>query len=250
MLELFQRPIILAHRGDSAHAPENTLPAFSQAIQEGVDGIELDVKLTADGHVVVIHDSDVERTTDGKGRVASLTLDAVRKLDAGSWFDPKFSGTKIPLLDEAFETIGRDKLINIELKNYSTPFNGLALKVCELIKRHNNGSQIILSSFFAFNLNIAAQTLPNVSRGLLAMRGTPGLWARSFGFMFGDFQALHPHVSSVSRQQVARAHRVHRRVHVWTVNDPEEVIRLTDWGVDGIITDDPAAALIALGRSK
>ena len=250
MLELFQRPIILAHRGDSAHAPENTLPAFSQAIQEGVDGIELDVKLTADGHVVVIHDSDVERTTDGKGRVAALTLDAVRKLDAGSWFDPKFSGTKIPLLDEAFETIGRDKLINIELKNYSTPFNGLALKVCELIKRHNNGSQIILSSFFAFNLNIAAKILPNVSRGLLAMRGTPGLWARSFGFMFGDFQALHPHVSSVSRQQVARAHRVHRRVHVWTVNDPEEVIRLTDWGVDGIITDDPAAALIALGRSK
>lgn len=250
MLELFQRPIILAHRGDSAHAPENTLPAFSQAIQEGVDGIELDVKLTADGHVVVIHDSDVERTTDGKGRVAALTLDAVRKLDAGSWFDPKFSGTKIPLLDEAFETIGRDKLINIELKNYSTPFNGLALKVCEVIKRHNNGSQIILSSFFAFNLNIAAKILPNVSRGLLAMRGTPGLWARSFGFMFGDFQALHPHVSSVSRQQVARAHRVHRRVHVWTVNDPEEVIRLTDWGVDGIITDDPAAALIALGRSK
>ncbi len=250
MLELFQRPIILAHRGDSAHAPENTLPAFSQAIQEGVDGIELDVKLTADGHVVVIHDSDVERTTDGKGRVAALTLDAVRKLDAGSWFDQKFSGTKIPLLDEAFETIGRDKLINIELKNYSTPFNGLALKVCELIKRHNNGSQIILSSFFAFNLNIAAKILPNVSRGLLAMRGTPGLWARSFGFMFGDFQALHPHVSSVSRQQVARAHRVHRRVHVWTVNDPEEVIRLTDWGVDGIITDDPAAALIALGRSK
>lgn len=250
MLELFQRPIILAHRGDSAHAPENTLPAFSQAIQEGVDGIELDVKLTADGHVVVIHDSDVERTTDGKGRVAALTLDAVRKLDAGSWFDQKFSGTKIPLLDEAFETIGRDKLINIELKNYSTPFNGLALKVCELIKRHNNGSQIILSSFFAFNLNIAAKILPNVSRGLLAMRGTPGLWARSFGFMFGDFQALHPHVSSVSRQQVARAHRVHRRVHVWTVNDPEEVIRLTDWGVDGIITDDPAAALKALGRSK
>ncbi len=250
MLELFQRPIILAHRGDSAHAPENTLPAFSQAIQEGVDGIELDVKLTADGHVVVIHDSDVERTTDGKGRVAALTLDAVRKLDAGSWFDPKFSGTKIPLLEEAFETIGRDKLLNIELKNYSTPFNGLALKVCEVIKRHNNGSQIILSSFFAFNLNIAAQTLPNVSRGLLAMRGTPGLWARSFGFMFGYFQALHPHVSSVSRQQVARAHRVHRRVHVWTVNDPEEVIRLTDWGVDGIITDDPAAALKALGRSK
>ena len=250
MLEHFQRPIILAHRGDCAHAPENTLPAFSQAIQKGADGIELDVKLTADGHVVVIHDSDIERTTSGKGRVAKLKLDDIRQLDAGSWFDPKFKGAQIPLLEEAFETIGKDKLINIELKNYSTPFNGLAMRVCELIKRHNNGSQIILSSFFAFNLNIAAQVLPDVSRGLLALRGAPGLWARSFGFMFGDFQALHPHISSVSREQLARAHRVHRRVHVWTVNAPEEVTRLAEWGVDGIITDDPAAALKALGRSK
>ena len=249
MIEQFPRPILLAHRGDLAHAPENTLPAFEQAIQKGADGVELDAKLTADGHVVVIHDSTVDRTTDGKGRVSSLTLEAIRKLDAGKWFNEKFIGTKIPLLEEVFETIGREKLINIELKNYSTPFNDLVLRVCELIKRHNNQGQIILSSFYSSSLKTAAQALPEVSRALLAMPGPSGLWARSFGFMFGDFQALHPHISNTTREQVQRAHRLNRRVHVWTVNSPEEVNRLKDWGMDGIITDDPQMAVRALGRS-
>jgi glycerophosphoryl diester phosphodiesterase len=249
MIENFPRPILFAHRGDLAHAPENTLPAFQQAIQKGADGVELDAKLTADGHVVVIHDSTVDRTTDGTGRVASLTLEAIRKLDAGKWFNEKFSGTKVPLLDEVFETVGRDKLINIELKNYFTPRDGLVLKICELIKRHNNPSQIIFSSFYPSNLKIAAQTLPEVSRGLLAMPGLLGLWARSFGFMFGDYQALHPHVSSASREQMQRVHRLNRRVHVWTANTPEEIIRLKNWGADGIFTDDPQMAVRALGRN-
>lgn len=248
MLEQFLRPILLAHRGDLAHAPENTLPAFEQAIRKGADGVELDAKLTADGHVVVIHDSTVDRTTDGKGKVASFTLEAIRALDAGAWFDKKFAGAKVPLLEEVFETVGKDKLINIELTNYATPRDGLTLKVCELIRKHNNQAQIIFSSFFASNLKIAAQTLPQVPRGLLALPGLPGLWARSFGFMFGDYQALHPHLSNVSREQIQRAHRLKRRVHGWTANAPEDVRRLKDWDADGIFTDDPAAALRALGR--
>jgi glycerophosphoryl diester phosphodiesterase len=248
MIEQFPRPIILAHRGDKLHAPENTLPAFEQAIQKGADGIELDVKLTADGHVVVIHDSKVERTTDGRGHVASLTLEAIRKLDAGKWFDEKFSGAKIPLLEEAFEVVGKDKLINIELKNYSSPFDNLAAKVCELVKRHNNQGQVILSSFYSSNLKAAAKALPEVSRALLAMPGPAGLWARSFGFMFGDYHALHPHTSNTTREQVQRAHRIKRRIHVWTVNAPEEITRMRDWGVDGIITDDPETAVRVLGR--
>ena len=150
MIENFPRPIILAHRGDSAHAPENTLPSFQQALQKGADGVELDVKLTADGHVIVIHDSTVDRTTDGSDRVSSLTLESIRKLDAGKWFNEKFTGTKVPLLEEVFETIGRDKIINIELKsaNYFSSRDDLVLKVCELVKRHNNQNQILFSSFF------------------------------------------------------------------------------------------------------
>jgi len=248
MFENFPRPIIFAHRGDFAHAPENTLPSFEQALQKGADGIELDAKLTSDGQVIVIHDSTVDRTTNGKGRVASLALEEIRKLDAGSWFNEKFSGTKVPLLEEVFDLVGQDKLINIELTNYSSPRDGLAVKVCELLKRHNNHSQILFSSFFSSNLKIASQILPEIPRGLLAMPGLVGLWARSFGFMFGDYQALHPHTSSASREQVQRAHRVNRRVHVWTVNSPEEINQLKEWGVDGIFTDDPQMAVNALGR--
>ena len=248
MIEHFPRPIIFAHRGDVAHAPENTIPAFQQALQNGADGIELDVKLSADGHVIVIHDSTVDRTTDGKGRVESLTLEAIRKLDAGKWFNEKFADTKVPLLEEVFEVVGKDKMINIELKSHDTSHDGLMIKVCELIKRHNNQSQILFSSFFPSTLKIAAQTLPEVPRGLLAMRGVLGLWTRSFGFMFGDYQALHPHISSVSREQVQRVHRLKRRVHVWTVNTADEISRLKGWGVDGVFSDDPQVILRALGR--
>ncbi len=248
MIEDFPRPIIFAHRGDLSHAPENTLPSFQQALQKGADGVELDAKLTSDGHVIVIHDPTLDRTTDGKGRVASITLDAIRKLDAGKWFDEKFTGTKVPLLEEVFEMVGRDKMINIELTNYSTPRDGLVIKVCELIQRHNNHSQILFSSFFSSNLKIAAQTMPEIPRGLLASPGLIGLWARSFGFMFGDYQALHPHISNTSREQMQRAHRLKRRVHVWTANTPEKINQLKDWGVDGIFTDDPQMAVHALGR--
>jgi glycerophosphoryl diester phosphodiesterase len=248
MIENFPRPILFAHRGDVFHAPENTLPAFQQALQKGADGVELDAKLTADGHVIVIHDSTVDRTTDGKGRVASLTLESIRKLDAGKWFNEKFAGTKVPLLEEVFEVVGKDKMINIELKDFAASGDGLMIKVCELIKRHNNQSQILFSSFFPSNLKIAAQTLPEVPRGLLAMPGLLGLWARSFGFMFGDYQALHPHISSTSKEQMQRAHRLNRRVHVWTVNKPEDIAQLKEWGVDGIITDDPQTAVRVLGR--
>lgn len=249
MLEQFPLPIVFAHRGDLAHAPENTLPSFQQAIQKGADGVELDAKLTVDGHVIVFHDMSVDRTSNGSGKVASLTLDAIRKLDAGSWFNEKFKGTQVPLLEEVFETVGKDKLINIELTNYSTPRDGLVDKVCDLINRHGNQKQIIFSSFFASNLRRGAHILPEISRGLLAMPGIVGIWARSFGFTFGDYQALHPHISSVSREQVQRVHRLKRRVHVWTANLPEEIMRLKEWGVDGIFTDDPAIAMKALDRS-
>jgi glycerophosphoryl diester phosphodiesterase len=249
MFENFPRPIIFAHRGDLANAPENTIPSFSQAITKGADGVELDAKLTADGHVIVIHDSTVDRTTNGKGKVASFTLDEIRKLDAGAWFQEKFANTKVPLLEEIFETVGKDKLINIELTNYSTPKDGLTQKVCELIKKHNNHKQIIFSSFFSYNLKIGMQILPEVQRGLLAMPGLIGLWARSFGFMFGEYQALHPHISNVSKEQINRVHRLKRRVHVWTANTPEELNRLKDWNVDGLFTDDPATAVRVL-RNK
>ena len=98
MFENFPTPIILAHRGDLAHAPENTLASFAQALQKGADGVELDAKLTLDGQVIVVHDTTVDRTTNGKGRIQSHSLESIRQLDAGKWFNEKFSGEKFRCL--------------------------------------------------------------------------------------------------------------------------------------------------------
>jgi glycerophosphoryl diester phosphodiesterase len=246
----FPRPIILGHRGACAHAPENTLESYQLAFEQGADGIELDAKLSADGEVVVIHDATVDRTTNGHGRVASHSLADLRTLEAGSFFSEKFRGAKIPTLNEVFESFGEKGLINVELTNYYAGRDDLAEKVCGLIKKHALQDHIILSSFFPYNLKKTAQILPDVPRGLLALDGWKGIWGRSFGFMFGDYQALHPNIRDVNRQQIQRVHRLERRVHVWTVNSPEEIHRLKELEADGIITDDPQTAVSALGRGR
>lgn len=242
MLTLLPQPVIFAHRGASAHAPENTLAAFELALTQNADGIELDVKLSADGRAVVIHDPTVDRTTGNHGRVKDLSFNQLRSLDAGSFFSEKYSGEKIPLLEEVFETVGKRTFINVELTNYSTPRDSLVETVCMLVKKFGLQKRVIFSSFFASNLSRARAYLPDVPRGLLAFNGILGAWARSFGFNFGRYQALHPHRRDVTSQQVQRVHRLNRRIHVWTVNAADEMRRLFRWGVDGIFTDDPQLA--------
>lgn len=250
MLPDLPRPIIFAHRGASANAPENTLASFNLAVAQGTDAIELDTKLSADRQVVVFHDSTLERTTNGTGHVAQKTLAELRALDAGSFFSSKFAGEKIPLLEEVFEAVGKKTFINIELKNYNTPFDQLVEKVCALVVRHGLEGRVLFSSFSAANLKQALQLLPNVPRGLLALRGWAGAWARSFGFTFGEYDALHPYIRDVDMQQIQRVHRLKRRIHTWTVNEIDEIRLLKVWGVDGIYTDDPQLALRAVGRCE
>ncbi len=242
-LDSWPRPCIFAHRGASAHAPENTLAAFELALRQGAPAIELDVKLSADGHVVVIHDPSVDRTTNGKGKVARLSLAELRALDAGSFFSEKYRGEKIPTLEEVFDLVGKRALINIELTNYTTPRDSLVEEVCRLVREHHMEENVLFSSFLPHNLHQAAILLPEVPRGLLALEGWKGLWMRSFQFFFGNYQALHPYVSDVTPQQIASVHRIGRRVHVWTVNDADRIRRLLKWGADGIFTDDPPLAL-------
>lgn len=236
-------PIIFAHRGAKEHAPENTLSAFNLAIEMGADGIELDTQLTADGHVVVYHDKAVDRTTNGHGKIAELTSAQLRELDAGSYFSNTFRGEKIPTLDEVFETIGKRAYINVELKNFSTPFDHLVEKVCEAVRRHDMQKNVIFSSFLPWDLKKAALILPEVPRGLLTIKGRWGVWARSFGFYFGNYDALHSNLIDVTAQQVARVHKLKRKIVVWTVNAETDLRRMIQWGVDGIITDDPLTAV-------
>ncbi|HJR79296.1 MAG TPA: glycerophosphodiester phosphodiesterase family protein [Anaerolineales bacterium] len=250
MLETLHRPTIFAHRGASAHAPENTLAAFELALEQGADGIELDAKLSADGHAVVIHDATVDRTTGGKGHVKDMSLADLRALDAGSFFAEKYRGEKIPTLEEVFEALGKRMFINVELTNYKTPGDHLVESVCMLVKKFDLQKQVLFSSFLSSNLSKARGLLPEVPRGLLALNGLLGAWARSFDFAFGRYQALHPYLKDVSPQQIQRVHRLQRRVHVWTVNAAEDMRRLFDWGVDAIFTDDPQLAVQVRGESE
>ena len=243
MLTSLSQPVIFAHRGASAHAPENTLAAFELALAQNADAIELDVKLSADGHAVVIHDPSLDRTTGSPGHVRDLSVQQLRSLDAGGFFSEKYRGEKIPLLEEVFEAVGRRTFINVELTNYSTPRDSLVETVCMLVKRFGLQERVLFSSFFASNLWKAHAYLPDVPRGLLAFNGVLGSWARSFGFNFGGYQALHPYLRDVTSQQVQRVHRLNRRIHVWTVNAAEDMRRLFHWGVDAIFTDDPQLAV-------
>ncbi len=250
MLTSLPQPVIFAHRGASAHAPENTLAAFELALAQGADGIELDAKMSLDGHVVVIHDPTVKRTTGERGRVKDLVLSDLRTLDAGGFFSDQFRGEKIPTLEEVFETLGKRTLINVELTNYTTPRDHLVESVCMLVKRFALQKRVMFSSFFASNLSKARAYLPDVPCGLLALGGLLGAWARSFGFAFGKYEALHPYRADVTPQQIQRVHRLQRRVHVWTVNPAEEMRRLFSWEVDAIFTDDPQLAVQVRGETK
>ena len=243
MLESLPRPIIFAHRGASAHAHENTLAAFELAMAQNADAIELDVKLSADGQVVVIHDATVDRTTGGHGRVKDISLAELRSLGAGSFFSEKFRDEKVPTLEEVFEAIGKRTFINVELTNYNTPRDHLVETVCILVKKFGLQKRVLFSSFFSSNLSKARAYLPEVPSGLLSLRGFLGAWARSFGFAFGRYQALHPDLKDTSPQQIQRVHRLKRRVHVWTVNAADDMRRLFGWNVDAIFTDDPQLAV-------
>jgi glycerophosphoryl diester phosphodiesterase len=250
MLTSLSQPIIFAHRGASAHAPENTLAAFELALAQNADAIELDVKLSADEHVVVIHDATVDRTTGSHGRVKDLTLAQLKSLDAGSSFGERYRGERIPTLEEVFEVVGRRTFINVELTNYTTPRDRLVEATCMLVEKFGLQERVLFSSFFASNLSKARAHLPGVPRGLLALEGWLGAWARSFGFAFGSYRALHPNLGDVTPQQVQRVHRLGRRIHVWTVNAAEDMRRLFQWDVDAIFTDDPQLAVQIRGESK
>ncbi len=242
MINDLPQPVIFAHRGASAHAPENTLTAFELAIRQGADAIELDAKLCADGHVVVMHDATVDRTTDGSGQIGEMPLEALRTLDAGCRFDRAFCGERIPTLDEVFAAFGDKTFINVELTNYRSLTDELPDRVVELVRRHKLEESVLFSSFNPLALRRAHRLLPQVPIGLLALPGGAGAWARSALGSLVPHQALHPAIDDVRPKLIQHQHRRGRRIHVYTVNKPQDIARLFRWGVDGIFTDDPLLA--------
>jgi glycerophosphoryl diester phosphodiesterase len=242
-------PIIIAHRGDKAFSPENTLSAFKQAASKGADAIEFDVKLTADGTVIILHDQTVDRTTNGTGNISKIPFSALRELDAGVQFPGKFVGERVPTLEEVFETVGKTLFMNIELTNYSTPNDALVEKVVDLVKKHRMQGRVFFSSFFTRNLNKARQLLPKVPGGLLTLPGYLGWWGRTFGWR-GGYKALNPFITDTTARLVERVHAAAKQIIVWTVNMEKDINRMISLAVDGIITDDPGFVIHLSGRGK
>ncbi|OQX61248.1 MAG: hypothetical protein B5M51_08340 [Anaerolinea sp. 4484_236] len=231
MLKKLPKPAIIAHRGACAYAPENTLSAFELAVQQQADAIELDVQLSADDHIIVIHDKTVNRTTDGEGLISNLPLKTLKELDAGSAYD------------DAFKKI----FINVELKSLLTS-KKLTEKVAKCVRDHNMASRVLFSSFNPIALIQIAKLLPQTPRGLLVYSGPLGVLART---RFGELvphQSLHINLQGAKQDLVDRAHRQGRSVLVYTVNHPADIQRLVKLGIDGFFTNDPHLARTTVAK--
>lgn len=240
------KPLVVAHRGASYDAPENTLAAFRLAKQMGADGVELDTLLSADDVPVVVHDFTLEKTTDGTGKVRDKTLRELKRLDAGSHYDYTFRNERIPTLDEALEATG-DLSVNIELKSVGVRYSTLEANVLAVIRKRNAQSRVIVSSFNPFALRRFHRLAPNIPIGFLYAPDVP-TYLRLF--MIGvPHQARHPYQAMIDARYMEWAHTNQYRVNTWTVDDPLRAVALRDLAVDAIITNRPDLMLQTLGRS-
>src|SRR5688572_32859960 len=242
-----KRTQVYAHRGAKTVAPENTIPAFAEAIAQGANGIELDVQCSKDGVLMVMHNFTVNETTNGQGRVADLTAAELGKLDAGSHFDSKFSKVGVPTLEDVLAvTAGKIKL-NIEIKTQD-PMGGREVEpLVELLRAGNLYDQVIVSSFNPVTLIKMRHVDPQVALGLL-------YWGQHLPAFLREIwlspilrpEAFHPHHTLIDEEYMVWAKAIPAAINTWTVNDPDEARRLAALGVNTIITDVPDVILAAL----
>ncbi len=231
--------IIIAHRGASGDFPENTLLAFAQALAAGANWLELDVQLSADGELVVIHDETLARTTSGRGAVGEMPLAQLRQLDAGQ-------GEKIPLLSEVLDLASGRACVNVELKGAGT-----AEPVARLLKQRKAAGlipadNILASSLYEEELTLFAQLLPQIRLAPVAEQDSPAL--RQLAEELGAW-SVHLEKSSITRELIAEVQQSGRKLLAYTVNDAETLQRLRGWGLDGIFSDFPQRFLGEQGSS-
>lgn len=240
----FNRPMVAAHRGFSARYPENTMVSFDAAVQAGAQMIELDVMLSRDEEVVVIHDSTVDRTSNGSGPVNRLTLRELKALDAGGWFHSGFSGERIPTLKEVLDIFIDRVLINIEMKNgdeASMVSPGvLEKKVFDLIRERKAEQRVLISSFHAEMLSSVLRLSGELPLALLVENGdTDEIFSLCKKL---DVFSLHPPFEMVTGEMVALCRDVGIFVFVWNVLSENDVDACFQMGVDGVFADDPVMA--------
>jgi glycerophosphoryl diester phosphodiesterase len=246
-----RRPLVIAHRGGAGLWPENTLYAFERARAAGTDVLEMDVRSTADGRLVVHHDETIERTTDGRGRVSELTLAELKRRDAahrwtpdgGQTFPLRGAGLTVPTLEEVFTRLAGARFV-IEIKQDEPP---LAAPLCRALREHAMTKRALVASFRQATLDDFRRACPEVATSATVSEGYEflALFKAGLGDSYSPaMQALQVPENLrgwrvVTREFVETAHRLNLQVHAWTINDAGDMRRLLDLGVDGIITDYP-----------
>ncbi|WP_455523118.1 glycerophosphodiester phosphodiesterase family protein [Ruminococcus sp.] len=243
-LALFQNPTVMAHRGLSADAPENTLYAFSDAISVGADFIELDVQQTRDGVLVVMHDSNLKRTTGVNKDIWDVDYADIQNLDAGSWFDPAYANARIPTLEETLQFVDKRVKLNIEIKPTKHGTDTLEQDVAELITQYQYTDACYVTSFSYGSLKKVKEVNPEIRTGYLMSVA----YGQFYSLKYADAFSLNK--VFVTSQVVNAAHQQGKQIFAWTVNSMSEVRSLCNLHVDSIITDDPVMVQNVISRDS
>ncbi|PFZ07874.1 hypothetical protein COL60_18605 [Bacillus pseudomycoides] len=235
-----KKPLIFAHRGVKGTHPENTMIAFQEAERVGAHGIELDVHLSKDDEIVVIHDETVDRTTSGTGLVSEKTVAELQALDAGSHKNPTFNEAKIPTLREVFIWLSTTNLqLNIELKTDVIHYPGIEEKVVDLVREYHLSNQIIFSSFNHDSISLLAEIAPEIPRAILYDEPLSDPIAEA---KKREASGLHPNFQLLTKEFVQTAQQQGYVFRPYTINENKDLQTMIDYGVDVIITDWPIRA--------
>ncbi len=231
-------PLIIAHRGDVSRAPENTLPAFRSALERGADGIELDVRVTCDRKLVVFHDRSLDRIGGRTGLVSNATLDEMRALDAGGWFAPEHRGEQAPTLDEVFELLPHDYLVNVEMKAVIHNMRFIAHLVANVVRRHERWDSTLVASFNPISLWELRRIEPRIMRGYIwSRRHPPPISSR----VFSPLVKAHwydPADTSYNPRLMQSIRSRGIRTLAWDVDFGRDLSRMAEARLDATVTDE------------
>ncbi|MCC6299178.1 MAG: glycerophosphodiester phosphodiesterase [Anaerolineales bacterium] len=257
------KPLVIAHQGGDGVWPGDTMFAFENAVHIGSDVLEMDAHITKDGQIVLMHDEEVDRTTDGSGLIEEMTLAELKQLDAaydwsndeGKSFPYRGQGIQVPTLDEVFESFPNMRYV-IEIKLTENPIDK---PLCDLIRKFNMQDKVLVGSFHDEAMKNFRATCPEVATSAASdevrnyvLLGKAFLW----GFYLPKFQTVQPPwnpedslgIQIMTERFIRESHAKHIRVEPWTVDNPDLMKRYIEWGVDGIITDRPDLLVEILGR--
>lgn len=230
--------IIIAHRGASAYAPENTLASFELALKQGCDAMELDIHLTKDEELIVCHDFTADRTSDGSGVIEELTLAEIKQFDAGSWFSSEFKDEKMPTLEEVINLIPDSLFLNVEIKKNLGDERNLEGILNDLLLKHNRIENTLVSSFNHYSLRELKRINKDIKIGLAIEAAIidPLQYIRQSDL---DIYSYHPCYDYVYPEMLKQLQDANIKVNSWTINDKALAEEQKELGVDGLITNHP-----------